>query len=123
MKVWNSSRATTSKMIERRSGASVRPASRNGSASGREVNRRATSSWRVFACGECAAESAPRTTFSCWVSSSWRSLRKRSPRPLTKIRDAMPVAATVSTVISPMVSHARMSTSRTLTTLAPSPIS
>ena len=48
----------------------------------------------------------------------------RGAAPNLRLRntiDATPVAATMSTLISPIVSHARMSTSSTLTALAPCP--
>ena len=56
--------------------------------------------------------------------SGWPASETLGAAPKRRCRntiDATPVAATSSTEISPMVSHARMSTSSTLTVLAPWP--
>ena len=113
---WKISRVTTSKMMERRSGASVRPATSQASraeAANFRLMARAAASRDHGSTPVLAAHGAlgnGRTT--CWI---------RSPRPRTKIRLATPVAARASTEISPKVSHARMSTRVTLTMFSPPP--
>ena len=60
-----------------------------------------------------------------WPMSGWPASRRPAGaapnRLLRNTIDATPVAATSSTETSPMVSQARMSTSSTLTVLAPWP--
>ena len=112
---WKISRVTTSKMIERRSGARVRPATSQASrlaAANRRLMASAASS-RVLPRRRGRRPTVPSATVA--------DARSRSPRPRTKIRLATPVAARARTEISPKVSQARMSTRVTLTMFSPPP--
>ena len=95
--VWKISRVTTSKMIERRSGA--------GSAPPASQHRR-----------PAAGGLLDRVRAGAWTRRIAAPVRRAR-----KIRLATPVAATTSTAISPMVSQARMSTRVTLTMFWPPP--
>jgi hypothetical protein len=112
---WNSSRVTTSKMMERRSGASVRPATSHAS-------RLTAANLRVSARAAPSRDDLSTPLLRPTVpSATVDDLRMPSPRPRMKIRLATPVAASASTAISPKVSQTRMSTSVTLTMFIPPP--
>ena len=115
--VWKSSRVTTSKVMERRSGARVCPATSQESRL-ETAKFRATASPRGSGCAPPMA-SEPWSTEPRghrWPRSAacHRARARRSARP-------HPVAAAASTVISPKVSQARMSTRVTLTMFLPAP--
>ena len=113
---WKISRVTTSKMMERRSGARVRPATS-------QASRVDAANFRLMA--RAAPSRVSRVDAAAAAHGALRrpsaSARMPSPRPRTKIRLATPVAARASTEISPKVSHARMSTRVTLTMFSPPP--
>ena len=74
--------------------------------------------------GDVADGRAVSSTPASGPMSGWPASETRGAAPKRLCRntiDATPVAATSSTEISPMVSQARMSTSSTLTVLAPCP--
>ena len=110
--IGNMKRVTTSRMIERRSGAIVWPATSHWPLRSSTAKLRTTDSSRAP-----SEESAPKSPTEPGATSSM--LRVRPSRCCRKIREATPVAAAASTVISPHVSHARMSTRVTFTALAP----
>ena len=118
MIAWNISRVTTSKMMERCSGAKVRPAT--SQASRATVAKERATSTSLICLGESALSDSTRPTEPVGTSCSWR---RCTSRRFTKIKLATPVAAAASTVISPKVSQTRISTRVTLTILRPWPTS
>ena len=118
--VWKSSRTMTSKMIDRRWGASVRrPAATPG--------RATRSTAPLVAVGHSAASPPSPPARSAAIGSRPPRPRSAASRAVDRAAAARrrgwrrPVAATTSTEISPRVSQARMSTRVTLTMFLPPP--
>ena len=121
MIVWNRIRTTTSRMSEREAALMLAPPRSHA----RRAPRLPSSCSRmppvVSTMGVRLARSrCPNVVF---FRSSRRIPVIRSVRAVTNTSDVTPVAASTSTLSSPIVSQPRRSTSATLTMLLPCPIS